>query len=223
MTCSRNPSYSGRAFVPLPAALPLFASGLLRVGDQKRKTLTARLARGRRSSGGSSENSTSRESLSVAVNSQTPCRSSRCVMRKKYSESAPKEEIKPLLSDRDQSTLKRLVRDYGVGKIIAAAKAAPPPQPRGRPVNPRSPYKRIHEADWIEKVMEENRRRGSRAPLLEALLLLYEYMGGAEEKRDVQKFLSTSKRRFKQGRRELRECREAAQRWHTIKKNRSRS
>ena len=159
----------------------------------------------------------------MAVNSQTPCRSSRCVMRKKYSESAPKEEIKPLLSDRDQSTLKRLVRDYGVGKIIAAAKAAPPPQPRGRPVNPRSPYKRIHEADWIEKVMEENRRRGSRWPLLEALLLLYEYMGGAEEKRDVQKFLSTSKRRFKQGRRELRECREAAQRWHTIKKNRSRS
>ena len=144
-------------------------------------------------------------------------------MRKKYSESAPKEEIKPLLSDRDQSTLKRLVRDYGVEEIIAAAKAAPPPQPRGRPVNPRSRYKRIHEADWIEEVMEENRRRGSRAPLLEALLLLYEYIGGAEEKRDIQKFLSTSKRRFKQGRRELRECREAAQRWHTVKKNRSRS
>jgi hypothetical protein len=44
------------------------------------------------------------------------------------------------------------------------------------------------------------------------LLLLYEYKGGAEEKRDIQKFLSTSKRRFKQGRRELRESREAAQR-----------
>ena len=173
MTCAfvidmqQKPILQRSRVCPLPAALPLFASGLLLVGGatKKRKTLTARLARGRRSSGGSSENSTSRESLSVAVNSQTPCRSSRCVMRKKYSESAPKEEIKPLLSDRDQSTLKRLVRDYGVGKIIAAAKAAPPPQPRGRPVNPRSPYKRIHEADWIEKVMEEKRRRGSRAPL----------------------------------------------------------
>jgi hypothetical protein len=225
LTCSRNPSYSGRAFVPLPAALPLFASGLLLVGwaTKKRKTLTARLAavvdraeavpRILRALVASCGREFTKPISQLAVRT----------MRKKYSESAPKEEIKPLLSDRDQSTLKRLVRDYGVEEIIAAAKAAPPPQPRGRPVNPRSRYKRIHEADWIEEVMEENRRCGSRAPLLEALLLLYEYIGGAEEKRDIQKFLSTSKRRFKQGRRELRECREAAQRWHTIKKNRSRS
>jgi hypothetical protein len=61
--------------------------------------------------------------------------------------------------------------------------------------------------------MEENRQRGSRAPLLAALLLLYEYKGGKEAQRDIQKFLSTSKRRFKQGRRELRELRETMQRW----------
>src|SRR3977135_1942649 len=61
--------------------------------------------------------------------------------------------------------------------------------------------------------MRENRRRGIAAPLLEALLLLYEYKGREEAKRDIQKFLSTSKRRFKQGRRELRELRETMQRW----------
>jgi hypothetical protein len=135
-------------------------------------------------------------------------------MRKKYSETSPEEEIvEPLLSDRDQRSLARMVRDYGVEEIIAAAKAAPPPQRRGRPLNPRSCYERLHEADWIEEVMEENRQRGSRAPLLEALLLLYEYKGREEAKRDIQKFLSTSKRRFKQGRRELRELRETMQRW----------
>jgi hypothetical protein len=132
----------------------------------------------------------------------------------KYSETSPKEEIvEPLLSDRDQRSLARMVRDYGVEEIIAAAKVAPPPQRRGRPLNPRSYYERLHEADWIEEVMEENRHRGSRAPLLEALLLLYEYKGGEEAKRDILKFLSTSKRRFKQGRRELRELGETMQRW----------
>jgi hypothetical protein len=77
----------------------------------------------------------------------------------------------------------------------------------------------LHEADWIEEMMEENRQRGSRAPLLEALLLLYEYKGAEEAKRDIQKFLSTSKRRFKQGRRELRELRETMQRWKKTKGN----
>jgi hypothetical protein len=133
---------------------------------------------------------------------------------KKYSETSPKEEIvEPLLSDRDQRSLARMVRDYGVEEIIAAAKVAPPPRRRGRPLNPRSGYERLHEADWIEEVMEENQQRGSRAPLLEALLLLYEYKGGEEAKRDIQKFLSTSKRRFKQGRQELRELHETMQRW----------
>jgi hypothetical protein len=37
------------------------------------------------------------------------------------------------------------------------------------------------------------------------LLLLYEYKGAEEAKRDILKFLSTAKRRFKQGRKELRE------------------
>jgi hypothetical protein len=138
-------------------------------------------------------------------------------MRKKYSETLPKEETVPLLSDRDQRTLARMVRDYGVNQIIAAAKAAPLPRRRGRPLNPRSDYERLHEADWIEEMMEENRQRGSRAPLLEALLLLYEYKGAEEAKRDIQKFLSTSKRRFKQGRRELRELRETMQRWKKTK------
>ena len=134
-----------------------------------------------------------------------------CTMRKKYSGTLPKEETVPLLSDRDQRTLARMVRDYGVAEIIAAAVTAPVPQRRGRPLNPRSYYERWHETDWIEDVMEENRQRGSRAPLLEALLLLHEYKGG-EAKRDIQKFLSTSKRRFKLGRQELRELREKMQR-----------
>jgi hypothetical protein len=142
-------------------------------------------------------------------------------MRKKYPEIAPEEEeIKPLLSDRDQRTLARLVHDYGVHHIIAAAKVAPRPQPRGRPANPRSRYERIHEADWIEDVMEEYRQGGSRKPLLEALLLLYEYKGGAKAIRDLDKFLSTAKRRFKQGRRELQESGEAARRRDMKIKNR---
>jgi hypothetical protein len=133
-------------------------------------------------------------------------------MRKKYTGTSSEESFEPSLSDRDQRSLARMVRDYGAEVIIAAAKVAPPSQRRGRPLNPRSYYERLHEADWIEEVMEENRRGGSRAPLLEALLLLYKYKGGEEAKRDIQKFLSTSKRRFKRGRRELRELRETMQR-----------
>jgi hypothetical protein len=124
----------------------------------------------------------------------------------------PKEETVPLLSDRDQRTLARMVRDYGLAAIIAAAKAAPPPQRRGRPLRPMSYYERWHETEWIEEVMEENRQRGSRSPLLEALLLLHEYKGNEKTQRDIQTFLSTSKRRFKLGRQELRELQKRMQR-----------
>jgi hypothetical protein len=132
-------------------------------------------------------------------------------MRKKYPATFPEEIVEPLLSDRDQRDLARMVRDYGLEAIIAAAKSAPPPQRRGRPPNPRSYYERLHEADWIEKAMEENRQQKSRKPLLEALLLLYKYKFEEDANRDIQKFLGTSKRRFKHGRRELRELRETMQ------------
>jgi hypothetical protein len=111
-------------------------------------------------------------------------------MRKKYIETSPEEEVVPLLSDREQRALARMVRDYGVAEIVAAAKAAPPPRRRGRPLRPRSYYERLHEADWIEEEMEEKRQRGSRAPLQEALLSLYEYKGGEEAKRETSRNFS---------------------------------
>lgn len=133
-------------------------------------------------------------------------------MRKKYFETSPEQEVVPLLSNRDQRALARMVRDYGEEEVVAAAKAAPPARRRGRPLNPRSQYERMHEADWVEEVTAENRQAGSRAALKHALLLLYEYKGGEEDKRDIQKFLSTAKRRFKQGKQELRILREKMQR-----------
>ena len=42
------------------------------MGDQEKKDPDSQASRGRRSSGGSPEDSTSRESLPVAVNSQNP-------------------------------------------------------------------------------------------------------------------------------------------------------
>jgi hypothetical protein len=115
--------------------------------------------------------------------------------------------------------LARLVRKYGRALVAAAAGKVPPPRKVGWPARALAAYlERKHEAAWIEDVVEEHRRDGSRQPYLDAEIDLYDLLHSKEaqltlskeDKRALDKFLNTMKRKRYRGRRELQEARKFA-------------
>ena len=132
----------------------------------------------------------------------------------------PRHRLKPL-SVGHIRLLARLVRKYGRRLIAAAAGKVQPPRKRGWPareIAAAAYLERKHEAAWIEDVAEEHRRDGSRQPYLDAEIDLYDLLHSKEaqltlskeDKRALDKFLNTMKRKRYRGRRELQEARKFA-------------
>jgi hypothetical protein len=114
--------------------------------------------------------------------------------------------IQPKLSESDTRALARLVRKYGPEAVIAEATMVSPRRP-GRPSRGSLPYEeRMNPADWFEDRVSDYRENGSRKPIMEAEIELYELMySGEENPPDFMKFRKTLKKKRLQGRRELRE------------------
>jgi len=118
----------------------------------------------------------------------------------------------PLLNDpADTKKLATLVRKYGRAAVVDSAKKVDTTDKRGRPLR-RNPYfERVSLAWWIEKYMEEHRARGSRHPYRDTITDLYEMEHDEKERRrpgHFAKFEKNIKKKWLQGRRELREMRE---------------
>lgn len=127
------------------------------------------------------------------------------------------------VSATDTKELARLVRKYGRGTIIAAAKEVPVRGP-GRPSRGDLPYfERLSFAQMLEDWNKEHQRQGSHKPMKDALLDLYEVMyDGKSVKHDLQKFLKTQKRKLIPARRELQALRAALRRMdRSLKKRRT--
>jgi hypothetical protein len=92
-----------------------------------------------------------------------------------FSTLSPEQEI----SDGDRRQIARLIGKYGKENVLAAVRANTGPRHRGRPSKGHLPiYEAIHLAQWFEEEAAEFREQGSKHPIRDAEIALYEMETG---------------------------------------------
>jgi hypothetical protein len=119
-----------------------------------------------------------------------------------------------VLSAKDQKLVARLIRKYGREAVLAAVKAIPESR-RGRPSRGNLPiYEAVHLAQWFEEEVEEHRERGSKHPIRDAEIALYEMETGQTPdltSKGFEAWRHNKKKRRSRGSRHLKDIKQAAE------------
>jgi hypothetical protein len=90
----------------------------------------------------------------------------------------------PELSESDARTIARMIRKYGREVVIVAVGQIPPSGKRGRPsLGMLTYYEAMHLAQWFEEATDEYRSAGSRKPIRDAEIELYQMIVEEQQQR----------------------------------------
>jgi hypothetical protein len=116
------------------------------------------------------------------------------------------------LSKNDKKTLARLVKKYGREVMVGAVTLSPEARPRGRPSREDALFlEAAHYAGWFEDEVEEHRERGSKHPIRDAEIALYEMETGREPDDRFERWRLNAKKKRLRGARNLKLIRQAAE------------